>query len=1304
MSLWRVVFLRWLCDSGLNVMRRTTGECRYCFTVYEYVSATACIHCMDTRRYFALSTLPEFPRTSLPYFKFLKEKGRDVGRADFARLQREALENYLIGLIRAVMWHPAANRLAGFLEISALMISLSQSGGVQYKAGFLRLDAVGNKGSFGRRGTSWRERKSQKWCSVRESYLVVHEEMGELAVWDVFLIDSEFKIERPTRYYRQGLNMFHQFEDDHADDEDAHAHLNGHVSEHASERHHLSSTIGSIKSRISRTLQVKHPHADEHGRRAHSTDGRGGASTSIHRTSSAFSPGPSSPATSSRPLTPMLDPSTHVNPLLSPEDHDEQHQEAPGDHDDKRKRENEVSKHTFYIENSQMRLKLFAKNERQMLQWIAALERVARECHYVGKNRFDSFAPIRLNVAAQWLVDGRDYFWNLSRAILLATECIYIHDWWLSPELQLRRPGMPKYRLDNLLERKAKEGVKIYIIVYLEVSSRTTPTDSNYTKQRLSALHPNIMVQRSPSHFQTGTFYWAHHEKLCVIDQAIAFMGGLDACFGRWDTPQHVLVDDPEPGPDGAEQIWPGKDYSNPRISDFHTLNKPDEDMYDRTKVPRMPWHDVAMQVVGQPARDLARHFVQRWNYLLRIKNHSRVMPFLLPPPEFKPGELARMGLTGTCELQICRSGGPWSLGTPDRIEHSIQNAYLKAIQMSEHFVYIENQFFITSTVVNEVKIENKIGDALVHRIIRAHREGTPWKCCVVIPLIPGFTYPVDHSDASAIRIIMECQNRTICRGPNSIFGRLRKEGIDPDEYITFFSLRNWAKLRGDVLTTEQVYIHGKVCIVDDRLAIIGSANINERSQRGDRDSEIAAVIRDIDMIDGTMAGRPFKVGRFAHTLRVRLMREHIGVDVDAMYEDDLMASEPTAPADDVSQWDPAMEEEHGRETGVTHIGKGQRRTAMGNMFHDTVDEVEQAIHGTSETGSRDIGMALRATGIKSKGLDMTAGEKGIKEQRQMYTRDGEKEPGFPSSVMPTLEEKIVAENRPPSNQVTGSSIGSEVQRDSDLDLPPESRTKNGELFGAPANAAPDPQHDAEFPRAQGGKDDADEEEEKAPGARATLRRQVAAKLGSKPWSLPTPTPIVDPNGFDDPVCNEFWKNVWVACAVHNTEIFRKVFHAVPDDLVTTWKQYKEFVVHHERLNLPVKDQGSRDPLARLPSEAADDDAPGQPHTAENTIHAADYAFGAATGREHAAEPPDRYSSTPTPPTPPPTGTEKEFKRKAARGVEPFDESEREEMEQLLGELRGHLVIYPTRFLEGEDAANNFLFNADRLMPLPIYD
>lgn len=46
-----------------------------------------------------------------------------------------------------------------------------------------------------------------------------------------------------------------------------------------------------------------------------------------------------------------------------------------------------------------------------------------------------------------------------------------------------------------------------------------------------------------------------------------------------------------------------------------------------------------------------------------------------------------------------------------------------------------------------------------------------------------------------------------------------------PEEYISFFSLRGWGKFKDGVLTTEMVYIHAKTMIVDDRVAIIGSAN-----------------------------------------------------------------------------------------------------------------------------------------------------------------------------------------------------------------------------------------------------------------------------------------------------------------------------------------------------------------------------------------------------------------------------------------------------------------------------------------------
>ncbi|KAG8716450.1 Phospholipase D1 [Ceratobasidium sp. 423] len=1255
--------------------------------------------------------LPEFPKTSLPYFKFLKKEGREKGtgevhRTDFAKLQRESLENYLIGVIKAVMFRADANRLFRFFEMSALSTALAQRGGIQGKAGYLRVLSSNMSRKGAQTGLlAWKRNHEPKWWLVRESYLVAVEDPGELQIFDVFLLDSEFTIERPVRYYRQGLSFLHGTVDNDDDAaEKKHSHTREIEPQHSKSRA-IKRTFQSIghttgRSSSGSARDVSQPNTG--------TSGKGHA----RRRSS----------TGTRPQDNNL-PAPDVTDMISSsesssDDEDPTVTANQGVDNTKKKKKNkanltDVSQHTFYIQNSQNRLKLVAKNEREMVQWIVSMERMASQSHWTGKNRFDSFAPIRLNVAAQWLVDGRDYFWNLSRAILLAKERIYIHDWWLSPELYLRRPGKEQFRLDRLLKRKAEEGVKIFVILYKEVSNRTTPTDSNYTKQTLVNLHPNIMVQRSPSHFATGTFYWAHHEKLCVIDEAIAFMGGLDMCFGRWDTAQHVLIDDGEPhGPPGVEQIWIGKDYSNARVLDFHTLNKPEHDMYDRTKVPRMPWHDVAMQIVGQPARDLCRHFVQRWNYLLRVKNHSRKMPFLLPPPDFKPSELTEQGLTGTCELQICRSAGPWSLGTQNRIEHSIQNAYLKAIQLSEHFVYIENQFFITSTTVNDVIVENKIGDALVNRIIRAHHDKVKWRACVVIPLLPGFTFPIDHGEASAVRLIMECQNRTISRGPNSIFARLRKEGIDPDDYITFFSLRGWGKLADDVLTTEQVYIHAKCMVVDDRVVIIGSANINDRSQRGDRDSELAAVIRDTDMIERL-------VGRFAHTLRVRLMREHLGVDVDAMYQEDLMANQPKAREDEIKKWDPDHEQKL-REEGVSKI---KQSTALGNIEIMSKDTVSQAAYGAEEIGMHKIGRIGHKLGATStaEGADTAA----LSEERQMYSRDGKKEPGFADAVVPTLEEKTVMEHRPKQTDKGDQPLEDSLKPPGAKSTEPkEATTPEGEKFGAPADASSTAYTDDQPPHARSGDKDVSSEEKEAVPTRSLLRKHLSVSVGAKPWTVPTPAPEIDPHGFQDPVCDEFFKDVWAATAIHNTEIYRKVFHCTPDDLVTTWKQYKEFAQHQERLSKPPKDsQTQQEPVGTVPGEgtgvAENLGSHGQHHVGE----------GLETGKRHdnldvhteiedsADQPPSPRSSPstqrngkdtgpsgkPTNSAPTQNGADARARR-PTHPDEPLEQWERDEMEELLQDLRGHLVVYPTRFLEGEDVANNFLFNTDRLLPLPIYD
>jgi len=240
--------------------------------------------------------------------------------------------------------------------------------------------------------------------------------MGQLTVFDVFLFDSDFKIERPTRYYRQGLHLLRDSGDDDEKKKAGNSKGKGvdrppprQHAENNTEDVHLTppgdadciSTLGSIRSKISKAFKRKKVSEVEVPPRPSGSGSGGPPRVSTDDTASTVSTVSSH---SGRPPTPMLDPSTNMNPLLDPDENQEQ--PSPS----KKGGRDEVSKHTFYITNGQMKLKINAKNERQMLQWVAALEKAAATCHFTRRSRFDSFAPIRLNVAAQWLVDGvRDF-------------------------------------------------------------------------------------------------------------------------------------------------------------------------------------------------------------------------------------------------------------------------------------------------------------------------------------------------------------------------------------------------------------------------------------------------------------------------------------------------------------------------------------------------------------------------------------------------------------------------------------------------------------------------------------------------------------------------------------------------------------------------------------------------------------------------------------------------------------------------------------------------------------------------------
>lgn len=82
------------------------------------------------------------------------------------------------------------------------------------------------------------------------------------------------------------------------------------------------------------------------------------------------------------------------------------------------------------------------------------------------------------------------------------------------------------------------------------------------------------------------------------------------------------------------------------------------------------------------------------------------------------------------------------------------------------------------------------------------------------------------------------------------------------------------------------------------------------------------------------MAGQPFKVGRFAHTLRVRLMREHLGIDVDALNEEDLMTHQPfkSEYQQPPLEPEPDLEQEgaSGKEGGIFHSKKSKQKIPTG--------------------------------------------------------------------------------------------------------------------------------------------------------------------------------------------------------------------------------------------------------------------------------------------------------------------------------------------------------------------------------------
>uniref|UniRef100_A0A673MUH3 phospholipase D n=1 Tax=Sinocyclocheilus rhinocerous TaxID=307959 RepID=A0A673MUH3_9TELE len=527
------------------------------------------------------------------------------------------------------------------------------------------------------------------------------------------------------------------------------------------------------------------------------------------------------------------------------------------------------TKHGVRIDCLSRTLVLKFTSYRHARWWGQAVDDFVRKygSNFLKDHRFGSFANEQKNIPSKWYVNGKQYMEDVANALEEAEEEIFITDWWY-----------------NCLFLQQK-GVRIFVMLYKEVEL-ALGINSEYSKRTLLQLHPNIKVMRHPDHVSSSVYLWAHHEKIVVIDQSVAFVGGIDLAYGRWDDVEHRLTDigtaqDLQAdviGLMGNTRFWHGKDYCNFVHKDWVQLDKPFDDFIDRHITPRMPWHDIASVVHGKAARDVARHFIQRWNFT-KPKYRSLSYPYLLPKSHTTANEIKYQvpGCTQT-NVQVLRSASDWSAGIKYH-EESIHTAYVNAIENSERYIYIENQFFI-SCADNKV-VHNKIGDAIAKRIIKAYRDGKKYRVYVVTPLLPGFEGNINTGGGSAIQAVMHFNYRTMIRGDCSIISQLKKEmGDQWMIYISFGGLRTHAELEGK-LVTELIYVHSKMLIADDNTVIIGSANINDRSMLGKRDSEVAVIFEDIHTVKSVMDGQEYQAGRFGLSLRLECFRMILGANTD---------------------------------------------------------------------------------------------------------------------------------------------------------------------------------------------------------------------------------------------------------------------------------------------------------------------------------------------------------------------------------------------------------------------------------------
>jgi phosphatidylserine/phosphatidylglycerophosphate/cardiolipin synthase-like enzyme len=341
----------------------------------------------------------------------------------------------------------------------------------------------------------------------------------------------------------------------------------------------------------------------------------------------------------------------------------------------------------------------------------------------------------------------------------------------------------------------------------------------------------------------------SHHQKFVVLrrphepERDVAFVGGIDLCHSRNDDAYHS--GDPQRQPMAA--------------------------VYGE----RPPWHDAQLAIRGPAVGDVEACFRERWTDPAPVTCNpfDRAMDRVrhdddMPDP--LPDQLPDPAPRGTHTVQVLRTYPARLRGYPfaPRGERSVARAYQKVIAQARSLIYIEDQYLWADEVVR------CFADALA--------ANPQLRLIAVIPRYP------DQDGRFAL--------------PANLIGRvqaLQEVGAAGHDRVAIYSPENHAGT--------PVYVHSKVCVVDDVWASVGSDNVNRRSWT--HDSELSCAVLDEEhddreprVLDAFGDG----ARRFARELRLELAREHL--DRDDGDDDDLIAPASVfeqfrTSADRLQQW-----------------------------------------------------------------------------------------------------------------------------------------------------------------------------------------------------------------------------------------------------------------------------------------------------------------------------------------------------------------------------------------------------------------